>query len=993
MRIQMSSLSKGMLVLLSAGALFVSSCYSRDTIDEDKIGDLSGQILQSAMEGKVSDVESHLTFGIRTDSYEVYDNVHKNIPPGSGSIPVDISSYEVGENGKVSLDTNFLKQGISAVITGEEGLVTWNVDVPSDSRYQLFVEYYPVAGKNSAIEREVLINGEVPFNGARHFMMSRVWVDLGFPTKDNRGNEIRASLAERPRINSAYCKDYLGYSSEPYEFYFKKGLNTLSFRSVKEPVAITKIILRQKPEIPSYDTVAASYPSLEGKGKPIKFQGEKTYEKSDQMLYPMSDRSSAATEPFHFSKIRLNTIGGQSWRLPGQWVSWEFEVEEQGLYMLTARARQNLVHGFKANRRILIDGKVPFKEAEEFTIEYSTSWKMEVFGGKEKPYLFYLKPGRHVLEMETGLGDLGPILQQTQNSVYTLNYAYRKLLMLTGSEPDKYRDYNIDDELPDVMQILAEQSVVLYDLVDQIQAYTGDRAHAATLERVAYMLERMYINPFLIPRMIKELKTNVAGIGTWITTSQEQPLEIDYIDFIPQGGRIPKAGAGPFADMWYTVSSFVASFFEDYDSVGDKYSGDEDDIVTVWMLTGRDQAQILKRMVDDTFTPDTELPVNVRLVMPEVLLPATVAGIGPDVAMQIWTNMPVDYAIRNAVEDFTQFPDFEEVASRFYPSALVPYTYEGGVYGLPETQEFQIMFYRKDILDELGIELPNTWDDLYNIMADLQKNHLDFVLPVREQMNNINLYNGSNAYNMLLFQNGGKVYKEDGIATDIDSEVGVRAFEDWTNMYVNYRLPEQYNFISRFRTGEVPIGINSYVQYNALAVFAPEIKGLWGFAPVPGTLRPDGTIDRSVPGSGQASIMLKDSKNKEGAWKFIKWWLSADSQERYGKELESVMGPAARHPTANVEAMARLAWPASEYRVLEEQWKWVDGVPEVPGSYFMPRHLDNAWRQVLYNGENPRETLLEYVRKINEEITSKRKEFGLVTTDELAKGKGAVNDE
>ncbi|MBN2510062.1 MAG: extracellular solute-binding protein [Spirochaetales bacterium] len=987
MRIQTSSLSRMLLALLAAGAVFVSSCYSRDTIDEESVGNLSGEILQSALEGRVSDVESHLTFGIRTDSYEVYRNIYQDVPLGSGELAVDIASFNVGENARVTLDRDFLGSGMPAIVTGEEGLVSWQIDIPSESLYQLYVEYYPVDGKNSAIEREVLINGEVPFNGARHFMMTRVWVDEGLPTQDNRGNEIRASLAERPRINSVYCADYLGYSSEPFQFYFKEGVNTISFRSVKEPVAITKVVLRQKPEIPAYARIAASYPALDGKGKPVKFQAERTFEKSDQMLYPMSDRSSAASEPFHFSKIRLNTIGGLSWRLPGQWVNWEFEIEEEGLYQLAARARQNLMHGFKANRRILIDGKVPFQEADEFTIEYSTSWNMEVFGGKQEPYLFHLKPGRHVLQMETGLGELGPILQETQNSVYTLNYAYRKLLMLTGANPDIYRDYNIDDELPDVMEIFAEQSVILYDLVDQVEAYTGDRAHAASLERVAYMLERMYINPFLIPRMISELKTNVAGIGTWIRTSQEQPLEIDYITFVPQGDRPPNAGAGPFREVWYSVSSFVASFFEDYDSVGNKYEGDEDDIVTVWMLTGRDQAQILKRMVDDTFTPDTGLPVNVRLVMPEVLLPATVAGIGPDVAMQIWTNMPVDYAIRNAVEDFTQFPDFEEVASRFYPSALVPYTYQDGVYGLPETQEFQIMFYRKDILDELGIPLPNTWDDLYNIMADLQKNHLEFVLPVREQLNNINLYNGSNAYNMLLFQNGGDVYKEDGIATDIDSEVGIRAFEDWTNMYVNYRLPEQYNFISRFRTGEVPIGINTYLQYNALAVFAPEIRGLWGFAPVPGTLRPDGTIDRSVPGSGQASIILKDSKNKEGAWNFVKWWLSADSQERYGKELESVMGPAARHPTANREAMERLAWPAAEFRVLQEQWQWVRGVPEVPGSYFMPRHVDNAWRQVLYNGENPRETLLEYVRKINDEITSKRKEFGLVTIDDLAKGK------
>jgi|GEM_PF-2972147 len=43
------------------------------------------------------------------------------------------------------------------------------------------------------------------------------------------------------------------------------------------------------------------------------------------------------------------------------------------------------------------------------------------------------------------------------------------------------------------------------------------------------------------------------------------------------------------------------------------------------------------------------------------------------------------------------------------------------------------------------------------------------------------------------------------------------------------------------------------------------------------------------------------------------------------------------------------------------------------------RHLDNAFRKVIYSHEPPRETLLEYNRKINKEISNKRREFGLET--------------
>ena len=57
----------------------------------------------------------------------------------------------------------------------------------------------------------------------------------------------------------------------------------------------------------------------------------------------------------------------------------------------------------------------------------------------------------------------------------------------------------------------------------------------------------------------------------------------------------------------------------------------------------------------------------------------------------------MDFALRGAAVDLTQFPDFPEVAERFHPSALVPYSFGGSVYGLPETQTFSMLFYRKDI--------------------------------------------------------------------------------------------------------------------------------------------------------------------------------------------------------------------------------------------------------------------------------------------------------
>ena len=64
---------------------------------------------------------------------------------------------------------------------------------------------------------------------------------------------------------------------------------------------------------------------------------------------------------------------------------------------------------------------------------------------------------------------------------------------------------------------------------------------------------------------------------------------------------------------------------------------------------------------------------------------------------------------------------------------------------------------------------------------------------------------------------------------------------------------------------------------------------MWGFAPVPGVRKPDGTIDRLVGANAMATMMIKAAKNKEASWEFMKWWTSAETQERFGREMETLL--------------------------------------------------------------------------------------------------------
>ena len=151
---------------------------------------------------------------------------------------------------------------------------------------------------------------------------------------------------------------------------------------------------------------------------------------------------------------------------------------------------------------------------------------------------------------------------------------------------------------------------------------------------------------------------------------------------------------------------------------------------------------------------------------------------------------------------------------------------------------------------------------------------------------------------------------------------------------------------------------------------------------VQATKMPDGTINRSVACGGSAVMMLKNAKNDSterntAAWEFMKWWVSADTQLRFGLEMESVMGTSARYPTANLEAFKRLSWSISQMEVLNAQRQWTVGTPEVPGGYYLSRHITNAVRRMINDKAETRETMLDYSRIINDEITKKRKELGI----------------
>ncbi|WP_342572656.1 extracellular solute-binding protein [Paenibacillus sp. FSL R5-0749] len=913
------------------------------------------------------------------DSYDTYLKQFQNEKRPARDIVIHGADYSAAEGMNPQMITELGGEVGEFIRTEESGSVEWKVNVPESGMYHMSLRYYPIQGKSSVIERELWIDGKLPFSSARNMSFHRVWVnEKPEIEQDNRGNDLRPRQVEEPMWQESILRDKEGYYEEPYQFYFSEGNHSIKLVSTREPVVIDTIKLHHYEAPPSYAELKQEYETKgykETTGHLIKVQGEKASYKSSPTLYSITDRSSTSTEPYDVSKIRMNTIGGNNWRVPGQWIAWEMDVPEDGLYKIAIKGRQELLRGIYSTRSLQIDDKVPFQEMMQIPFFYDADWQMNVLGNEEEPYLFYLTKGQHELQLEVSLGAIAPLIRQVEASVLEINAMYRKILMITGNVPDPYRDYQLDKQIPDMVDVFREQSDILTAVSEELIRLTGEKSDkTAILNKTAYQLADLADKPETVQKRLGQFKINVGSVGSWLLEVREQPLEIDYLLLASPGEKLPKANGSVFSKTGHEVSSFLHSFFEDYDTIGS--TADEDKSVTVWIGTGRDQAQVLKAMIDDTFTPLTGISVNLKLVNADVLLRASLAGEGPDVAMQVGNDVPVNFGMRHAAEDLSTYPGYNELIKQFRDSAMVPYQFEDQVFALPEQQIFNMLFYRKDILEQLDLEPPQTWDDVYAMIPVLQKHNMEMALPLA-QTTGVPVLEVNRAYAMLLYQMGGSFYLDKGARSGMDTETGLEAFKEWTDFYTSYKLPLTFDFPMRFRTGEMPVGIMDYTFYNYLSVSAPEIKGLWEFIPVPGLKQPDGSIKRDVASGGTATVMLKQSKHKDAAWEFMKWWVSKDAQVRFGREMEGLMGAAARYPTANIEALQELPWPIRDYRSLEEQWKWVQGVPEVPGGYFTGRHLDNALREVVNNGTNSTDALYDYVQEINYEIQQKRKEFKL----------------
>ncbi|WP_419572823.1 extracellular solute-binding protein [Ruminococcus sp.] len=867
----------------------------------------------------------------------------------------------------------------------QEGSVSWTVNIPETGVYNIKMIYEALESNTNDVEFSLLIDGESPYATASRITLSKRWINESEIKQDSRQNDIRPGQISTPCWQETPLEDIDGLFNEPLEFYMEAGEHTITFESEKAEFAVKSFTFYQY-EAPAAYTAPSDSDLTQAQGQKITLEGETAAYKSSRTLYPTSDKSSYLTSSANGSsptKTRYNTIGSGSWTQSTQTVTWEFNVDKAGYYKIGIRGRQDQMRGMYSNRRLYVNGEVPCLEANQIKFYYDTDWSITTPKSENGDDLyFYLQAGTNTISLEAVPGEIGEIMGNLDELVYNINSYYRQIRQITGPDPDEYNNYMIDTAIPSIVPDFKEYAKTLRDKKAEIEKLSGSGGtEAETLEKMAIVLDKCIKKPDLIPEMMSQIKDNITSVSSFVNQYREQPLEVDMIEVATSDQDFTSCDKSFFGSLGFGFKGFIGSFFEDYNALSDE----DESAMECWVMLGRDNAEALQQLISSEYNPTAKTKINLKLVQGGIV-EATFAGKGPDLALFMGGDFPIQLAARGVLTDLTTFSDFDEVKTRFADDATVLYQYNGGTYGLPCDQTFPMLFYRSDILSEYGIDPAtdlNTWDGLLNCLPTLQRNYLEvgLILPVMTSTGGTTQVSAitepGNTFAMLLLQQGLNYYNEEQTKTTFDTQEAVNAFDTWTKFYTTYSFQQTYDAFTRFRTGDMPVVIQNYTFYNQLSVAATEIKGCWGFQPVPGTVQEDGTINHAANSNGSGAIIFTKAADQEGAWDFIKWFTSTDAQVKYGNNIESILGTMGRYATANEEALQQLSWTTSEVNLLLDQLNSQVEIPIIPASYGVTRNVMNAFRAVVNDYDNARDTLFWYNKDINDEITRKLEDLGL----------------
>jgi len=290
-----------------------------------------------------------------------------------------------------------------------------------------------------------------------------------------------------------------------------------------------------------------------------------------------------------------------------------------------------------------------------------------------------------------------------------------------------------------------------------------------------------------------------------------------------------------------------------------------------------------------------------------------------------------------------------------------------------------VLFYRRDIIGTLGVPIPETWEDVAEIMPELHRHGLNFytgfAVPGNKPL-------GVTA--PFIWQHGGELFAPDGMSTALDSPEAIAGIRKMLDLNTIFRLSvEVPSFLQSFRHGTSPMGVAGFGLYMELMLAAPELLDSWAIALPPGVRDANGDINRQFMGVGSSNIIFADSPHTDAAWQLLTWYMSDETQKEFAFQLATAYGMRLVFNTANTEAFRTISIKPNDIDIVLEQWEQLRELQLIPGWYMVERELSFLWYFVVFQNVRAMDYLHTVIELSDREITRRMREFGFVEGNDV----------
>ncbi|SFL91908.1 ABC transporter substrate-binding protein [Salibacterium qingdaonense] len=326
------------------------------------------------------------------------------------------------------------------------------------------------------------------------------------------------------------------------------------------------------------------------------------------------------------------------------------------------------------------------------------------------------------------------------------------------------------------------------------------------------------------------------------------------------------------------LSGLVAAGCSGGEETGqDSSSGDTVTLDVIWFSDGN-EGEVFKEITEDYKSENPNVEFNIIETPYDDIYnrirTRVSGGDAPDLARISNPGAVSDALLRLDGE----FGNKEEFYNQLKPSARPWAEVNGEFVAVPTDLTAHGLYYNKEYFEQAGVEVPDSTEDIWN-----WSEFADAIEKVKENSDarmGLAYDMSPSRYSTLIYQNGGRIFSEDGQSLKINESESVEALEYFNELHEREIIPQSIwlggeNPNSLFRSGQAAAHLSG--NWN-LQNYSDNADFEWGVTYMPQKAQ------RSSVAGGKQMVTFKDSEHKEEAVKFMKYFISKEQNKKYVSE-------------------------------------------------------------------------------------------------------------